>query len=138
MFGNRKAVVRRYYELFDKGDFEGIEKLLANNLSWKFPGQPEPLTKETLGPLNQAFSSAFPDMTHTINRQISEGDWVATALTFRGTHKGELMGIPPSGNVVINHGLNVHKVVGGKIVEAETVFDMLSIMQQIGAIPKQG
>ena len=76
-------------------------------------------------------------MTHTIDRQISEGDWVATAMTFRGTHKGELMGIPPSGNAVTNHGLNVHKVVGGKIVEAETVVDMLSFMQQIDAIPKQ-
>ena len=77
-------------------------------------------------------------MKHTLRCQISEGDWVATTLTFSGTHKGELMDIPASGNVVTFEGINVHRVENGKIVEGETAFDMLSFMQQVGAIPAQG
>ncbi len=74
-------------------------------------------------------------MQHTIDAEVAEGDMVATSLTFRGTHKGELMGIPPSGKQVEIRGINIHQVVGGKIVDAETVIDMMALMQHIGAVP---
>ena len=130
-----KAVIRKYYELLDAGDMEGIMNLFSDDISWSFPGMPEPLNKEGLEGLIQGFSGAFPDMQHTIRNQFVEDDQVATAITFRGTQNGDLMGVPPSGNQVEFNGLNIHRVTDGKIAEGETGFDMLSLMQQIGAIP---
>ena len=60
---------------------------------------------------------------------------VVTPLTFRGTQTGELQGIPPSGKQAEVRAINIHRVVAGKIVDAETVVDMMGLMQQIGAIP---
>ena len=132
---DNKAVVRKYYELLDAGDLDGIRGLFADDISWRFPGVPEPLEKEGLAGLIQGFGSAFPDMNHTIRLQFAEGNHVATAITFRGTQTGEMQGIPPSGNDVEFTGLNIHHVVNGKIAKAETGFDMLSLLQQIDAIP---
>src|SRR5215471_8124711 len=43
---------------------------------------------------------AFPDATMEINEQLAERDLVATRKTLRGTHRGELWGLPPTGNRV--------------------------------------
>jgi len=65
-----KAHVRSYYEMLDKGDLEGIMGIFADDISWIFPGMPEPLNKESIGGLIQGFSGAFPDMSHTIRLQF--------------------------------------------------------------------
>ena len=130
-----KATVRKYYELLDKGDVDGIMSLFSDEITWSFPGVPVPLNKDGLGGLIQSFRTAFPDMKHTIRNQIAEGNQVATALTFQGTQTGELQGIPPSGKQAEFSGLNIHRIRDGKIIEAETAFDMMTLMQQIGAIP---
>jgi len=104
-------------------------------MSWQFPVQPDPLTKESALPMVQAFGAAFPDMKHTISEQSSDGDTVTTPLTFTGTHDGDLMGIPPSGKSVEIRGINYHKLADGKIIGGETVIDMMGLMQQIGAAP---
>lgn len=133
-----KAVVRRFYAFFDKGDVDGLNQLLSDGMVWRFAGIPTPFDKRTLAGFLQAFHAAFPDMQHSLDDQIVEGDRVVTPLTFRGTHRGELQGIPASGKRVEIRGLNIHQVTGGKIVGAETVVDMMGLMQQIGAIPAPG
>jgi steroid delta-isomerase-like uncharacterized protein len=138
MSEQNKSVVRKYYELLDRGDMPGMMALFADNLAWRFTGQPTPLTKATIAGLIQGFRTAFPNMKHLLDAQVAEGDWVATPLTFRGTHTGNLMGIPPSGKPVEARGINLHRVSGGKIVEAETVVDLMALMQQIGAVPTPG
>ena len=114
---------------------DGIGPLFADDFTWRFTGMPEPLNKETLGGMVQAFKVAFPDMKHTLDTQITEGNTVVTPLTFAGTQTGELMGIPPSGKRAEIRGVNIHTVVDGKITDGETVVDMMAMMQQIGAIP---
>lgn len=132
-----KALVRRYYEMLDNGDIGAVMELFADDLVWRFSGMGA-LDKKGLHGLIQAFCTAFPDMKHILDPQTAEGEWVTTPLTFRGTHKGDMMGIPPSGKSVEIRGINIHRVVDGKIVEAETVVDMLTLMQQIGAVPAPG
>ena len=134
MSEENKAVVRKYYELLDKGDMGGMMGLFSDTIAWRFTGMGE-LDKKGLEGLIQGFGGAFPDMCHTIDLVVAEGDVVATSLTFAGTHNGELMGIPPSGKKVEVRGMNMHRIAGGKIVDAETVVNMMALMQQIGAIP---
>ena len=66
---------------------------------------------------------------------IAEGDKVAVRFTFRGTHQGELMGIPPTGKQVTISGMDINRIAGGKIAERWAVFDMLGMLQQLGVMP---
>ena len=130
-----KAVVRKYYELIDKGDMKDLMRLFSDDITWRFPWSPEGLNKESLGGQIQAFRIAFPDMQHIIRNELAEGDRVATVVAFRGTQMEELQGVPSSGKQVECSGLNIHRIRDGKIAEAETGFDVITLMQQMGTIP---
>jgi steroid delta-isomerase-like uncharacterized protein len=79
--------------------------------------------------------TALPDLSATIEDQAVDGDKVWTRKTFRGTHLGPLMGVPPSGRPVSFEAIEVLRFADGKIVEHWAVSDMLNLLQQIGALP---
>jgi predicted ester cyclase len=56
-------------------------------------------------------------------------------LTFRGTHQGELMGMPATGKHVTYTGIGIDTVVNGTITEMWLNFDALGVLQQLGAVP---
>jgi hypothetical protein len=85
-----------------------------------------------------AFGGAFSDWKISIDQQIAEGDKVATCWTASATHTGPLQGMPPSGKRATVTGVNVVRFAGDKIVESWYNFDMLGLLQQIGAIPSPG
>ena len=69
---------------------------------------------------------------------IAEGDKVAVRFTARGTHKGEFLGIPPTGKQVAWAGINIYRVASGKIAETWQLSDGLGLMQQLGVVPPVG
>jgi steroid delta-isomerase-like uncharacterized protein len=81
------------------------------------------------------FFSAFPDLHVVIHDQVAEGDTVVTRKTFHGTHRGDLMGIPPSNRPVAFEVIDILQVRDGKITDHWNVVDRLGLMQQIGALP---
>src|SRR5439155_303645 len=81
------------------------------------------------------YRTAFPDLHITIEDQVTEGDLVAGRFVARGTHHGELMGIPPPGKAVTVTGIDLSRYRAGKMVEYFEVFDALGMMQQLGVIP---
>jgi predicted ester cyclase len=81
--------------------------------------------------------SAFPDCKYSIDDIIAEGDKVVGRYHFTGTHKGTYMGMPATGNRVTYAGIGIFKIAGGKFVEAWFAADTMSMMQQLGAIPKR-
>lgn len=78
----------------------------------------------------------FPDLTVDIEDIIAEGEKVAHRFTFRGTHRGEFLGIPPTGNLVIAPGMQMNLFSGGKCIEVWSVHDSFRFLSQIGAVPK--
>ncbi len=60
---------------------------------------------------------------------------IVVRRTFRGTHKGEFMGVAASGKQVTFSGIFVDRLTGGKIEEQWVVFDAMGLMQQIGGLP---
>lgn len=84
------------------------------------------------------FRTAFPDLYGTIEDLIAEGDKVVTRITYRGTHQGEFMGIPPTGRPVTMTFTGINRIAGGKIAEGWVNFDALGMMQQLGVIPTPG
>jgi len=76
----------------------------------------------------------FPDLHVTVERQIAEGEWVVTQVTARGTHRGEWLGNRPTGRPVVITGVNVDRVVDGRIVEHGGAANMLDALLEIGAV----
>jgi predicted ester cyclase len=73
--------------------------------------------------------AAFPDSQFTIEDAIAEGDKVATRYINRGTHQGEMMGIPPTGKQVTLSGIVITRFADGKAVEVWNNADDLGTLQ---------
>jgi steroid delta-isomerase-like uncharacterized protein len=83
------------------------------------------------------YRGAFPDGHTTVEDVIPEGDGVIYRWSFHGTHRGELMGIPPTERRVTITGITLDRVSGGKIEDEWNTFDQLGMLQQLGAAPGQ-
>jgi predicted ester cyclase len=66
----------------------------------------------------EGFRNAFPDMRLTVEDQVAEGDEVLTRWTAWGLHRGELIGIPPSGNRLEMTGMSLDRFSGGRLRSA--------------------
>jgi steroid delta-isomerase-like uncharacterized protein len=127
-----KSIGRKFFEEFDRRNFDGIAALLARGEVAHLPGAPQPLDWPAHRQFAEAFVSAFPDCYHVIDDQVADENNVVTRVTFHGTHKGPLMGIPPTGKQVAMGGISWFRVENGQIVEEWTEFDRLGMMVQLG------
>ena len=129
-----KALVERFVEEFwNEGDMRAADELMAADAEIHLP------TGEVVNPdeakgFAARWRESFPDWHSTFEELVAEGDRVAERWTGRGTHRGELQGIPPTGKRVEAPGSVFYRIVDGKIVELWGQLDMMSLMQQLGAI----
>ena len=84
------------------------------------------------------FTTAFPDLELEIPKAVVDGNEVAYLYSISGTHKGDFMGIPASNKEVNIKGMTILNMEEGKCAQAWGVLDMLTLMQQVGAIPVPG
>jgi steroid delta-isomerase-like uncharacterized protein len=83
-----------------------------------------------------AVRASFPDITPELYDLIAEEDRVAVRVEASGTHTGEpFNGIPASGKAIRWKEVHIFRCASGKIAEHRGVFDLLSILQQLGALP---
>lgn len=75
--------------------------------------------------------SWLPDLTRTIEFQVGQGELVVTRFVDEGTHSGELLGITPTGQRIRVVGINIERVVDGRIAEIWHVEDIAGLMTQI-------
>jgi steroid delta-isomerase-like uncharacterized protein len=135
-----KALVRRYVdELLNRQRFEEAEQLLAPDFVGHFPGVPGPV-RGVAGwkQLFDGFLAAFPDYRETVDDLVADGHRVAARIAFGGTHRGDLIGLPPTGKPVTVTGMAILRIAGGRIAEQWAAVDMLGLLQQLGAIPAPG
>ncbi len=132
-----KAVSRRAdEELFNRGNLDVADELFAadyvyhdatSGQDWHGP--------EDVKRYARLLRSAFPDLQQTIEDQVAEGDRVAYRWTARGTHRGELMGIAPTGARVAFTGIAIARLAHGRIAEMWESYDALGLLRQLGAVP---
>lgn len=79
---------------------------------------------------------AFPDLRIVFEDAIADRDRVATRWRMEGTHEGPLMGIPASGRSISIEGIRIDRIENGKIAESWMQMDSLSLLEQIGALPR--
>jgi steroid delta-isomerase-like uncharacterized protein len=131
-----KELVRLAYDLQNRRELEKYFELLSPEYTEHLTGMRN-TTREQAIQYVPLFFNAFPDIKATIEDMVAEGDKVAIRVTWRGTHKGEFMGIPPSGNKIEMTNTAIFRVAGGKWAECWATMDELRTMQQMGVIPKQ-
>ena len=61
--------------------------------------------------------SAFPDYRIAVEDLMADGDLVAMRWTLRGTQRGELLGVPPTGRPETLQGVGLFRLADGQIVE---------------------
>jgi steroid delta-isomerase-like uncharacterized protein len=135
--GDAAEVRHRYHDAWNSGDIDSLDGIMAADVvnHSQLPGQPDGVEgfKQALGWMR----SGVPDLKITIDATVANGDWVATRWTGSGTHTGALMGIPATGKSVTVTGIDICRVADGRIVEYWQELGMLSMLQQVGAIPAQ-
>ncbi len=65
----------------------------------------------------EAVKKTYPDYTMEIIRQFEDGETVISEFIMRGTHKGNFLGIEPTNKIIEMTGVDIDKIVNGKIVE---------------------
>ena len=137
--GDLKSFSNQYYKLLDagKGDMSKIqEELFHPNHRSHFAGQPAPLNAASLQDLAKGFWAAFPNLAHTMEDQICEGNTVFNRMTIKATHKGDFAGVKATNKDVNISVMTSHRYVDGKLFEQRVEVDMMSLLVQIGAVPK--
>ena len=134
-----KAIARRFAHVWGKESLATVDELADPSLSVSYPILPDVIRgPEGFKQFLTGFHAAFPDAEVTIGNEIAEGDKVVVRWIVRGTHRGELLGIPPTGKQVAVTGITIYRLVGGKVVEERGEEDALGLMRQLGVIPAPG
>ncbi len=130
-----KAIVRSLLEeAYNQGNLDVIDEVCAANYTWPMDN-PQVHSSEEMKEHVAGVRTTFPDIHITAEDMIAEGDKVVTRWTIVATHKGELMGIPPTGVQVTFTGILISRIADGKIAGDWENWDGLGLMQQLGAIP---
>ncbi|MBF4588308.1 ester cyclase [Curtobacterium sp. VKM Ac-2887] len=89
---------------------------------------------------NRAFWAMFfaglPDVTATMEDIIVAGDRVVGRFVYRGTHQGELMGIPATGATVEMRSIDIWRVEDGLLAEHWDELNLMEVFQQVGVLPR--
>ncbi|MFB7271771.1 ester cyclase [Streptomyces sp. NPDC056244] len=127
-----EALVRRFYEPLSTGETDLVDEVLAPE--W------EALPALHAGPGRDGWKattaylrSVLGDLDFTIEDVIVAGDRVAVRSVTRGTHQGELLGIPATGRQVEIRASDYHQVEGGRIVRSWHLEDYYGVVQQLSA-----
>ena len=135
---NKALALRVFEELWNQKKLDLIEEIFAADLVCRVTGSPELNGHEGYRQLVTAYLTAYPDLQFTIEERIAEGDKVVTRWTSTGTHKGELMGIAPTGAQIEVTGVTIDRIADGKILDERSNWDALLMWQQLGVDPPMG
>ena len=136
MSKENKTIARRYLqEAINQRNMDVLDEIFAPEFvdHTAVPGQAPGV--EGLKQFFAMMDAGFPDFRAAVEDVIAEGDKVAVRFTFHGTHQGEFMNIPPTGRRVTMSGIDILRVVDGKVVELWGQEDVLGMMRQLGAVP---
>ncbi|HEX2397625.1 MAG TPA: ester cyclase [Solirubrobacteraceae bacterium] len=138
MSEQNKALSKRFFEAWNARDMDAFDEIFASDAVDHDAQNPfaELRGPESAKRFCEMYASGYSDGRFEVHEQIAEGDFVVTRWTGKGTHDGELMGLPPTGKSVEVEGIGIDRHAGGKIAESWTCWDTLGMMQQLGAIPE--
>jgi steroid delta-isomerase-like uncharacterized protein len=128
-------VARASMEAWNKRDFARMRELMHQDYSYTGGDGEEQKGADAGMAVAQMFATAFPDGRIDIVSIKEAGDTAIVEFVGRGTHKGDLMGIAPTGKTMSLPVCNIMEVRDGKIYREREYMDMMTIMAQLGVVP---
>jgi steroid delta-isomerase-like uncharacterized protein len=128
-----KAVVRRFWEeCVNQQHLAALERLVAPD----FVHHGAADAAQARGPEGvrrwaARLQAALPDLQVTIEDLIAEGDMVVVRSTRTGTHRGPLLGVPPTGRRATWTAIDIFRLAGGQLAERWDEFDSLGLREQL-------
>jgi steroid delta-isomerase-like uncharacterized protein len=128
-----KDAYRRIIDAIGQGDGAGLDELIAPDVVDHNPVPDQAPGRDGFKQWMAAARTAFPDMRGTVEEVIAEGDLVAARMTWHGTHRGEFVGVGPTGKRVSFSAFHLVRFSQGRAVEWWGAADLLGALQQLGA-----
>ena len=132
---NKKVVTDFIEALFSRGDCDAVDTYLSDDFVNHDPPFGVSADRDGMRAAGANFRVAFPDWRSELHLLIAEADLVAEHFTARGTHRGEVMGVAPTGREVSLKGINIFRLHDGRIRERWGRLDDLGFLQQLGVVP---
>jgi predicted ester cyclase len=133
-----KQVIREFTRIFkNEHNVDGVGHLFDKKFVHHFRG-PMPSGFEGLKQVGLMMNGAFPDVVVTEDDLIASGDKVVERSSAAATHKGAMMGTPPSNKRINWSEIHIYRLRDGKIAEHWAEVSMMELLQQIGALPQVG
>lgn len=133
-----EALAHRFYmEIFQRGDFAVADEIVAPDFVIHAPGLPSDARRGPEGVKRFAtlVRSTFPDdLKITYDDSIIASDKVVIRWRLSGTHKGDLLGVPPNGKHAEVTGIDIFRLAGGKLTELWQNWDQLGLLQQLSTV----
>jgi steroid delta-isomerase-like uncharacterized protein len=131
-----KATLKRFQEAMNSADAElrskAVDEFVAPDALIRTP---LPLGVTGAQAIKEVFTrlhEAYSDLHVTVEDVIAEGDKVVGRNTVTGSHRGEYLGIPPTGRSVTYNEIFIFRMTDGRIVETWGVVDVLAQLRQLG------
>ncbi|PXX09674.1 ester cyclase [Mycolicibacterium moriokaense] len=135
---SNKATFKRFHEAANTGDFEHlaktIDEIVAPDAVIRTPLPIDATGAELLKQVWAMLLGVYPDIHLTVEDVIAEGDKVVARNTVTGTHRGEFMGVGPTGKSVTYNEVFIFRFADGRVVETWGVVDVYAQMRQIGVL----
>ena len=125
------VVEREIQALWNGHDRSRVDELYSEDVVLHYPGQPPIHGREQLTQFLGMYLSAFPDLSMRIDELIGTDGLVACRYTQRGTHRGPLLGLEPTGERIEISGMLFRRVENGAIAEMWVNDDSVGMLQQL-------
>ncbi len=132
---NKERYARVTEEVWNGGDLDAIDKYYAPDVVIHPAAPGLPSGTDRVRTTVSMLRSGLSNFRLGIDYLIAEDDMLAAHWTMKGTHTGELYGIPATGKAINSYGISVMRMSNGKIVEIWGASDQLGLMRELGAIP---
>jgi steroid delta-isomerase-like uncharacterized protein len=126
------AIVNQCFAYAPRGDRAGLERILSPDFVIH-AGQ-DHRGVDGLLEMVAPFVAALPDLAVTVDQQIAQGDYVTSRFTLRGTHRGPVFGIQPTGREVEVAAITLSRCEDGRLAEEWELVDVAGLLRQIGAL----
>ena len=135
---DNKTLAARWVAAINDNDLAALAELVDEQFV-----DHDPLPEQDAGLLGlrhvyTRLRAAFPDWQIDVHHMFAENDTVVVHSTWRGTHNGEFLSVPPTGTQFTVSAIDILRVVDHKIVERWGVVDLFGILQQLAILPPMG
>ena len=129
-----RSSVRGWIEAFNERDDQGEAAARTSDYIAHAPPsiEPEPLDSAAWREFLDGFLEGFPDLHLTIEDAVADDGFTAQRIHFEGTHTGVFQGLPPTGRKVSFGGIEINRMVDGKVAEHWVQLDQVAMLQQLG------